>query len=93
MNFDAFVQDTQDNRWNVYGVEVYQDGQLCHQYGDTRVQRHPIYSATKTVTAIAAGMAWDAGRIDLNRCVLDGLPRTQSQHGAPPDRAQLTQRR
>lgn len=33
MNFDAFVQDIQDNRWNVYGVEVYQDGQLCHPYG------------------------------------------------------------
>lgn len=33
MNFDAFVQDIQDNRWNVYGVEVYQNGQLCHPYG------------------------------------------------------------
>ncbi|MGN0754642.1 MAG: serine hydrolase domain-containing protein [Aristaeellaceae bacterium] len=74
MNFDAFVRDIRDNRWNVYGVEVYRDGQLLHQYGDTTAQRHPIYSATKTVTAIAAGMAWDAGRIDLNRCVLDYLP-------------------
>lgn len=74
MNFPAFVHDIERNRWNVFGIEVYQNGQLLHSYGDTVATRHPIYSATKTVTAIAAGMARDDGRLDLNRSLLYYLP-------------------
>lgn len=74
MNFDAFVRDIDRNRWNVFGAEVWQDGRLRHAWGDTQTSRHPIYSATKTITAIAAGMAHDDGRIDLTRSVLDYLP-------------------
>ncbi|MBQ8556573.1 MAG: serine hydrolase [Clostridia bacterium] len=74
MDFQAFVNDIQTNRWNVFGAEVYQGGKLLHHFGDTTSHRHPIYSATKTVTSIAAGMAQDEGHIDLNRCILDYLP-------------------
>ena len=74
MDFDGFIHDIESGRWNVFGTQVWQNGQLLHAWGDTQENRHPIYSCTKTVTSIAAGMAWDDGHIDLNRCVLDYLP-------------------
>ncbi len=74
MNFDALIKDIQDNHWNVHGMEIYEDGRLIHQYGHTIGARFPIYSATKTITSIAAGMAWDQGKIDLEQSILAYLP-------------------
>lgn len=74
MNFDAFIKDIQDNHWNVHGVEIYEDGRLAHQYGNTVSTRFPIYSATKTITSIAIGMAWDQGKVDLEQTILAYLP-------------------
>jgi len=74
MDFDAFVKDIQQNNWNVFGVEIYKDGKLIHNYGDTEDNRHPIYSATKTITSIAVGMAVDEGKLDINKSILEYLP-------------------
>jgi len=74
MNFRAFIDDIIQNQWNVFGVEVYVDGKLAHQYGDTTIQRHPIYSATKTITSIAVGMAADEGKLDIQQPILTYLP-------------------
>lgn len=74
MNFKAFAEDIEKNHWNVFGVEVYQDGRLIHQYGDTTEKRHPIYSATKAITAIAVGLAVDEGKLDIGKSVLEYLP-------------------
>lgn len=73
MNFKAFVEDIKKNNWNVFGVEVYQDGKLTHQYGETQT-RYPIYSATKTITSIAVGRAVDEGKLELEKSVLEYLP-------------------
>ena len=61
MDFDAFVKDIIDNKLNVYGVEVYENGTLTHSFGDTE-GIYELYSATKTITSIAAGLAYDEGR-------------------------------
>ena len=74
MNFDGFVKDIETNHWNVFGVEVYKDGQLIHRYGDCTRNRYPIYSATKTIVAIAAGMAVDEGKLNLHKSILEYLP-------------------
>ena len=74
MDFDAFVKDIQQNNWNVFGVEIYADVKLIHNYGDTEANRHPIYSATKTITSIAVGMAVDEGKLDINKSILEYLP-------------------
>ena len=74
MDFEAFVEDIQTNKWNVFGVEIYEHGNLIHQYGKTDKSRFPIYSATKTITSIAAGIAYDQGKIDLEKSVLSYLP-------------------
>ena len=59
MNFDAFVKDIQQNKMNVFGAEVYEDGVLTHAYGDTDENLHEIFSATKTILSIAVGIAVD----------------------------------
>ncbi len=74
MDFNAFVEDIKKNNWNVFGVEVYVDGKLSHSYGDTTDTRYPIYSATKTITSIAIGMAVDEGKVDINKSILEYLP-------------------
>lgn len=74
MNFEAFVNDIRKNNWNVFGVEVYKDGELVHSYGDTTQNRYPIYSATKTITSIAVGLAVDEGKMDIQQSVLEYLP-------------------
>ena len=74
MNFNAFVNAIEQNQWNVFGVEVYMDGKRIHQYGDTTEHRYPIYSATKTITSIAVGMAIDEGKLDIHKSVLEYLP-------------------
>jgi len=37
MDFDAFVRDITNNKWNVSGTEVYENGELKYSYGDTKV--------------------------------------------------------
>ena len=73
--FGAFVKDIQENHWNVFGVEVYENGELTHSYGDTQENLHELYSATKTVLSVAAGMVYDMGLIDLDQCILEYLPK------------------
>ncbi len=74
MDFESFVRDIKENNWNVFGTEVYKGGILAHSFGDTSENRHPIYSATKTVTSIAAGMASYDGKFDIRKPVLYYLP-------------------
>lgn len=75
LNFTNFIQEIQQNNWNVYGVEVYENGILTHSYSDTDGHLHGIYSATKTILSIAVGIAWDRGLIDLTKAVTEYLPK------------------
>ena len=72
MNFDAFVKDITDNKWNVFGTEVYVNSELKHSFGDT-TGLHEIFSVTKTVLSVAVGIVYDEGLIDLDRPITDYL--------------------
>lgn len=74
MNFSAFVNDIENNKWNVFGTEVYLNGELKYSHGDT-TGLHDIYSATKSIVSIAVGIIYDEGLIDLERPVTDYLPK------------------
>ena len=76
MKFDAFIKDIKDNNWNVFGVELYKKGELINIWGDTS-GLHEIYSATKGVVSIAVGIAYDEGRIDFDKSILDYLPQNR----------------
>lgn len=73
MNFDAFVKDIEDNKWKVYGAEVYENGKLLHSFGDTK-GKYDIYSCTKSILSIALGIAWDRGLIDFDKNLFDYIP-------------------
>lgn len=74
MDFTTFVSDIEKNQWNIFGVEVYENGRLIHKYKDTCQSRFPIYSATKTIISIAAGIASDQRKLELESPVLAYLP-------------------
>jgi len=74
MKFEEFVKDIEENKWNVHGVEVYENGDLIHSYGDTKDNIYDIYSATKSVLSIAFGIVYDRGLIDLQKSILEYLP-------------------
>lgn len=75
MDFDGFVRDIKDNKWNVFGAEVYRNGVLIHSYGDTEENLHHIYSATKSIVSVALGIIYDQGLIDLDASILTYLPK------------------
>ncbi len=75
MNFEQFVADIKNNEWNVFGAEVYKDNKLLHSYGDTNEGIYNIYSATKSIVSIAVGIAFDKGLINLDKSILEYLPR------------------
>lgn len=74
MNFEAFINDINNNNWNVHGVEVYERGKLLHSWGNTQT-KFPIYSATKSILSLAMGIAWDRGLVDFSKSVLEYMPK------------------
>lgn len=74
MNFKGFTDEICESGLDVHGAEVYEDGKLIAQYGDT-TGRYPIYSCTKAITSLAAGMAVEDGVMDINHSVLRYLPK------------------
>ena len=65
MNFQGFIDNIKQNQWELHGIEVFQNGQIVEQY-HPNPGRHPIYSATKSITSLAVGMAVDEGRFDIH---------------------------
>lgn len=74
MDFAAFIKEIEDNKWNVYGVEVYEKGVLKHSYKDTTENIYDIYSATKSIVSMAVGIVYDRGMIDFEKSILQYLP-------------------
>lgn len=75
MNFEAFTDDIVKNKWNVFGAELYEKGELTHRFGDTEENLHEIYSATKTVLSIAVGIAADEAKFDIKLPLLSYMPK------------------
>ena len=65
MNFQKFLDTVTENHWQLFGVEVYSGGRLIHDFHLEPVRRYPIYSATKTITSLAVGIAADEGRLSI----------------------------
>lgn len=82
MDFQGFIADIIQNNWNVHGVQVHQQGRLCHCWGDCNTP-HPIYSATKSVLSVAVGIAADEGKLDLSAPLKDYLPKAAVEAMSP----------
>lgn len=69
--FETLVTTIQEQHWPVHGLEIRQNGELLHHYGDTDKSRFPIYSATKAFTSTAAGIAVREGRFSVEAPLYD----------------------
>ncbi|MEE3399157.1 MAG: serine hydrolase, partial [Eubacterium sp.] len=87
MDFKAFTDDIEKNKWCVFGTEAYEDGILTHHWGDTTENLYDIYSATKTVESIAVGIAHDRRLIDFDKSILDYLPKEKVENLSPDQKA------
>ena len=70
----GFANEIRRSGLDVHGLEIWQDGRLAASFGDTRDTRWPIYSVTKSMVSVAAGMAAEEGRLDISAGVLRYLP-------------------
>ncbi len=73
-DFKGFSEEIKRQGWNVHGAELWLDGKPAASFGDTGKTRFPVYSITKAVTFIAAGMAADDGLLTVNDPLLRHLP-------------------
>ena len=71
----------------VYGLLVQEEGETVLALGDC-IARHPVYSATKSFTATAAGMLQDAGKWSVDDPLAAYLPR-EAVEGMTPERREV----
>ena len=70
---ENFIQKVKKNNWPVYGIEIFYQGHVVDRYNFEPEKRHPIYSATKTFTATAVGIAVDEGKFSIEASIYDYL--------------------
>lgn len=73
MQFEQFIRTVEKNKWEFYGIEIFQNGKIIQKYEREPEKAYPVYSATKTITATAAGLAVDEGRFSVDASVYDYL--------------------
>ncbi len=73
MNFQGFVDTIKENNLEVYGIQVFHKGEIVASWQEEPIQRHPIYSATKSILSLAVGMARDDGKFDINAPIYEYL--------------------
>lgn len=71
--FQTLVKTIEQNNWPVYGLEIRKNGELLYHYGDTKVARYPIYSATKSFVSTAAGIAVKEGKFSVEESIYEYL--------------------
>lgn len=73
MDFTEFIRTVQENHWELYGIQVKQNGKLLYQNGNVTEERYPIYSATKTFTSTAVGLAVEEGKVSIEESIYSYL--------------------
>lgn len=73
MNFQGFVDTIKEKNLEVYGVEVFHKDKIVGSWQEEPMQRHPIYSATKSIASLAVGMARDDGKFDIDAPIYEYL--------------------
>ena len=74
----------ESGRYAVYGLLVQEEGETVLALGDC-IARHPVYSATKSFTATAAGMLQDAGKWSVDDPLAAYRPR-EAVNKMPPEK-------
>lgn len=65
-NFFKLIKETEKNNLNVHGIEIFQNNNIIFRYMRNKDIRYPIYSATKSFTATAVGIAVNEGIFSID---------------------------
>lgn len=94
MNFTGFVEYVREKGWTLYGISVCRDGRRIHSYYIDEAgagRRHPIYSATKAVTSLAAGLGIQEGKLAQEDSIYEYLGSEVPVYVSEEQRARLKQ--
>ncbi|MDE5770512.1 MAG: beta-lactamase family protein [Ruminococcus sp.] len=64
--FSELIKDIETNNFNVHGIEIFQNNDIVFRHMWSDDIRYPIYSATKSFTATAVGIAVDDGKFSVD---------------------------
>ena len=75
--FTEFMKQVEQEQLDLYGIEILREGRAIFRKMLRDDLRYPIYSAAKTVTASAVGLAQNEGKLDISRPLADYLTAEQ----------------
>jgi len=64
LRFLNLISRINDEKWPVYGAQIYKNNELVNQFGNTK-ERFPIYSITKSIVSLGTGIAEAEGLVNL----------------------------
>lgn len=65
-----FIQLITERQLKVHGIRVMQGGSMIGRYDFSKYERYPIYSATKSVTSTAVGLAMEESELSIKDSIL-----------------------
>lgn len=71
--YESLIQEIECSRLHVHGIEIFRNGETAFKKIFASDRRYPIYSATKSFTATAVGIAANEGKISINESLGDYL--------------------
>lgn len=85
--FNKMLYEIETSNLEIYGIEIHKENQLIFRHFFSEDIRYPIYSATKTITSAAAGLAYESGKLDikapisyyLDRKHIDEMPKLKRE--------------
>lgn len=78
--FSKFIADIQKSKLNVHGIEIFQNSDIIFRHMRNDDIRYPIYSATKSFTATAVGIAADEGKFSVDAPLCEYLDKKYLQN-------------
>ena len=78
--FSELIKDIETNNFNVHGIEIFQNNDIVFRHMWSDNIRYPIYSATKSFTATAVGIAVDEGRFSIEAPLSEYLEKRYLQN-------------
>lgn len=78
--FSKFIADIQKSKLNVHGIEIFQNSDIIFRHMRNDDIRYPIYSATKSFTATAVGIAADEGKFSVDAPLCEYLEKKYLQN-------------
>ncbi len=73
--FERFIKQIEDKNLEIHGIKIIKEGKtIFEKYFDENI-RYPIYSATKTITALGLGLLWQKEKVSEKDLISDFLPK------------------